>query len=938
MTSFGLRAFAMASLLLAAPALADKPIPAGEKIAPDPAVRFGTMVNGLRYAIMSNHSPSGAISIRLVMRVGSIDEADDELGYAHFIEHMAFRSTRQAPGGTLDNPFAAYGIALGRDQNAGTALETTLFNVDLPASGARGAGPILEWMRNAVDSILFTPAAVDAERGVVIAELQSRNGPIADLQRQVLHFQAGGLRFGNRDPGGTEESLKAATPQRLHAFYDRWYRPENAVLVIVGDAPADDLQHMAEQAFSTWKSRGEPGMRPPPPARLGARGIDAMTISGPALPSALGACRLEAKAGDTPVLEQRRREAYSQLWTQIIDNRFKHAVAETNSPLIAALALVSEALSDLDASCLVAVPTGDKWREALQLSQSELRRFGKDGPTQQELDEALEQLRAPLRGAATIAGTRKSAATAQEIVAALIKGRPFSAPDESLRVFELAVAGVTPADVRNAFARDWAGSGPLLTAAGPAAPSREDLLAAWRANETAAPLSAYADRKSATWLYSDFGPAGTVDRREALPEYVRLHFRNGTWLNFKQTRIQSKQVVMRVRFGPGESGLSAGQRWPAALGSGMIAEGGLGRMDYEQVESAMASTTWHFSLDAQPSAFVLSANPLTDQVESELQLLAAYMTDPGFRHNMDEKLPTSLDFIYRLYRTEPALVAGDALEHRLFGENASIPARDKMASWHAADFAGLLKPYLTAAPVEVTIVGDIGEAEAQAAVAGTFGAIPARPPMPKPAGDGPFRRFPDTLPPPFTVYHDGPKDKAAAILMWPLYVASAERRKEEYALALVNAVFKARLFQKVRVQMGKVYDPEVTRSMPDHADQGYLSATLQATPGDLDDLVAATRSIADDLARGSITQAEIDRERHLLVAARLAARQRNEPWAEVISGTRDEAVAMDELLAYPDQMAALTLDDVRKAASTWLKGAPAIVRALPRPAGSAAAP
>jgi zinc protease len=193
------------------------------------------------------------------------------------------------------------------------------------------------------------------------------------------------------------------------------------------------------------------------------------------------------------------------------------------------------------------------------------------------------------------------------------------------------------------------------------------------------------------------------------------------------------------------------------------------------------------------------------------------------------------------------------------------------------------------------------------------------------------------LPPPFTVYHEGPADKAAAMLIWPLYVARPERRKEEYALSLVTSVFRARLFQKVRVEMGKVYDPSVSDPMPDFADQGFLSVTLQATPGDLDALVAAAKNIAADLTAGSISQAEIDRERRLLVAARLDARQRNAPWADVIAGTRDEAVAMDELLAYPDQMAALSLDDVRAAAATWLKGAPAIVRALPRPAGSAAA-
>src|ERR1700736_3176693 len=168
MTSLRPRFLAAALLFLtAASALADTPIPAGATIAADPAVRFGTLANGLRYAIMPTQGPAGAISIRLVMKVGSFDEAEDELGYAHFIEHMTFRSTRQAPGGTLDNPFAAYGVALGRDQNAATMLDSTIFEADLPASGSAGLRPVLDWMKAAVEDVDFTPAAVDSERGVV---------------------------------------------------------------------------------------------------------------------------------------------------------------------------------------------------------------------------------------------------------------------------------------------------------------------------------------------------------------------------------------------------------------------------------------------------------------------------------------------------------------------------------------------------------------------------------------------------------------------------------------------------------------------------------------------------------------------------------------------------------------------------------------------------
>src|SRR5436309_204875 len=127
-----LRGVALAALafgLASGPARADKPIPAATAVAMDPAVKRGTLANGLRYAVMRNATPKGAVSIRLAMDVGSYLENDDELGYAHFIEHMAFRSTRQAPNGVLDNPFGALGVGFGRDQNAATTLTSTVYQV-----------------------------------------------------------------------------------------------------------------------------------------------------------------------------------------------------------------------------------------------------------------------------------------------------------------------------------------------------------------------------------------------------------------------------------------------------------------------------------------------------------------------------------------------------------------------------------------------------------------------------------------------------------------------------------------------------------------------------------------------------------------------------------------------------------------------------------------
>jgi zinc protease len=572
----------------------------------------------------------------------------------------------------------------------------------------------------------------------------------------------------------------------------------------------------------------------------------------------------------------------------------------------------------------------DKWKEAMAAQQVELRRFDRDGPTQQELDEAIEKLIAPMRGATVQADGRTSAGIAQEIADDDLAGRVFSSPDEALRTFGLAVAGVSTADIRKAFQNDWSGTGPLLVGMGPTPPPKEALTAAWRENEAAPAPVAYADsEKNVAWPYRHFGAAGRVDRREALPDFVRLHFVNGTLLNFKQTSFKSGEVEVRIRFGRGESGLAAADRAPIEFAVNLVPEGGLGKIDYEQIGSAFASTNWKFSLKVEPTAFELSSSPMWDQVQGELQLLAAYMTDPAFRPDLDNKMPTALDFVYRYLRTDPMAVADDALEQKLFAGLGTLPPKEVAIGWHAADFARLLKPALTQSPVEITIVGDTLEKDAVAAVAKTFGALPARSELPS-AAAGAVRRFPANLPDDVIAFHQGPQEKAAAIVMWPLYTAAPERRKEEHALSVLSGIFRERLFHEARVRMGKVYEADVANPMPDHGDQGFIAAQIQATPGDLDPLVGVARRIAADLAAGNIRQDELDRARQLLVAERTPMQKENAAWAGVLSHESEDPHALDDLLLYPAQMAALTLDDVRKAAATWLKREPVVARSLPQ--------
>jgi zinc protease len=270
-----------------------------------------------------------------------------------------------------------------------------------------------------------------------------------------------------------------------------------------------------------------------------------------------------------------------------------------------------------------------------------------------------------------------------------------------------------------------------------------------------------------------------------------------------------------------------------------------------------------------------------------------------------------------------------------------MPPRAVMDAWRSADFARLLKPALIAAPVELTIVGDVDEATATQLVARTLGALPPRPARDGARADARFLRIPDRSFPVTRATYQGPADRAAAQLIWPLYVASAARRSEEYALKLTAAIFDTELRQRIRTELGKSYSPQVATQTPDDADQGILVAQIESNPADVEQLVAETQAVARKIAAGDITADELEAARRPILSKVAALRGRNVWWAAAMDGSARNPGITEEAIGMVPLMSSITLDQVKAAAAKWLTRPPIVTIVTPdgaSGAGGGAAP
>ena len=260
------RLLASLPLLMAIPAAAQVPLKrpgvwahSYSDRAPDPGIRFGLLPNGLRYAVMHNATPTGQLSLRLYIGSGSMAEDDDQQGLAHYLEHMAFRGSTHVPDGEMMRVLQRHGLAFGADTNASTGQTATIYQFDFPRVDRDSIDTGLGFLREIASELTLSQASMDSERGVILSEERLRDSPGYRAVKAQYGFDLEGQRAPSRWPIGKVDVIQHAQAPRLRAYYEAHYRPDNAVLVAVGDIDAAAIEAQIKARFGNWQAKAPAG-------------------------------------------------------------------------------------------------------------------------------------------------------------------------------------------------------------------------------------------------------------------------------------------------------------------------------------------------------------------------------------------------------------------------------------------------------------------------------------------------------------------------------------------------------------------------------------------------------------------------------------------------------------------------------------------------------
>ncbi len=232
-----------------------------KKIPLDPNVKKGTLKNGLTYYIQNNGKPADKVELRLLVNAGSILETEDQLGLAHFMEHMNFNGTKNFEKNELVDYLQSIGVKFGADLNAYTSFDETVYILPIPSDDPekleKGFQILEDWAHNAT----LTDKAIDDERGVVLEEYRLGLGPDKRMMQEYLPKLMYGSKYANRLPIGTKENLDNFEYKDVREYYTNWYRPDLMAVVAVGDLDPAELEAKIKSHFGTIEKAKSPKKR-----------------------------------------------------------------------------------------------------------------------------------------------------------------------------------------------------------------------------------------------------------------------------------------------------------------------------------------------------------------------------------------------------------------------------------------------------------------------------------------------------------------------------------------------------------------------------------------------------------------------------------------------------------------------------------------------------
>ena len=789
----------------------------------------------------------------LVIASGSTNERDDQAGYAHFVEHMAFNGTTSFPENELVTYLRSIGMDFGAEINAHTTREETLYTLSMPLSDPDFFDTGLKVLKEWATEVTFDPLEVEKEKGVILEEMRLGLGPDETARIREVRGLLEGSAHADREPIGYEDSIKAATAKGLKDFYDEHYRPDRMAVIVVGDIDPVEVAKKIEREFSFPADDGQVRERPAfavePSSKLGFeltldpdfdRSIITYRKIVPYTP--------ETRIGDYSRLLRLRiaaeaiRLRLSDL-SRTGDTAWRDAYFDDD---------YFYGRTRLYSFTLTAAP-GSEFSAFAGLS-AEVERVRRFGFTESEFRRTVDMYRRWLGSLDVEDEDLKSVNFAEEYVRNFMYGEPVPGVvnervyiRDTLDSLTLEALNETGADILSAD------EGFVAVRARPGSETSgltEEAFGKILREARRVSLEPPAESGDESGLFDALPEPGSIVSEEKLAGgMTRLTLSNGATVLLKPTDYDRDAISFLAWSPGGYSVMPLEAQSAASFAPSLMAAAGLGTMSATRLDEVTAGLNAGLQWSIGENGEVFAGKTTPTDLEAFLRLVYLTSAEPGRDARVFEAARDRLAEDIEPYVQDPAYRFESAWSQDLFDGNPRVAPLDS-ASTRALDFGKtrdlILDALGDASEFTYVLVGDFDLETAKALVARHIGAIPAGkadepawslPLVPRQGGGR-------------VDYSFSEENRASVRMVWAAEAPWSWER--EATLEMMAAALNNRLLDALREDLGGTYVVSTRGAFSRQPVEQYsLVVQFDTDPHRVDELVTEVRAEVARLADGT---------------------------------------------------------------------------------------
>lgn len=889
----------------------------------DAKVITGKLDNGLTYYIRENKKPEKKVELRLVIKVGSIMEDDDQQGLAHMAEHMAFNGTKNFKKNDIVSYLQSIGVEFGNDLNAYTSFDETVYILPIPTDQPSNLEKGFQILEDWAHQVTYLDEDINSERAIILEESRMGKSGEERMFKKIYPELFKGSKYAQRLPIGVDSIIKTFNPDAIRRFYKEWYRPDLMAVIVVGDISKADAMQYISKHFSSIRSasnRKRDFASVPAYAENKAMVVTDKEATGyefsinyPAMPSQ-----------NPQTIGEYRKELLNSLYTSLLGNRLRELTQKENPPFVYAGANFGGYAKNYQSFSIQGSTGTNDVQKGIEATLVELERAKRFGFTEPELERARKNILTAYERSWNNRDKTESSQFADEYIRNFTDKEAVPGIDAEFEMIKQLLPTIKLAEVNAITDRFKNEKNRFTYVMGPAAgaklPSTDNIVAMLDAKASDPSIKPYEEKLIATNLLTTMPKEGKLvsSKKNTLLGTTELLLSNGVKVSLKVTDFKNDQILFSATRYGGLSNYSLKDKYSAENAVSMVASMGVGAFSPTDMGKALAGKSAMLRPSISNYTAGFSGNSSKKDIETLFQLLNLYVKEPRKDSALYKSVIQRGKAQVAMLGANPQVAFIDTLTKVLYNNNPLAPtAVPKIENFDKIDLDRSMAIYKErlgdVGGMNIVIVGSFDEKEMIALLEKYVAGLPA-------AGKSTYTDNKVKL---FTGINEfrfkkGKEDKSLiiGILHGEIPYSESTALKFSGLGDAMNIIITEEMREKIQGIYGGAATIEYSK-IPTGRFQLVLQ--LPCGPAKVDTLIAAFNHELKKMADVGVAQPYVDKVKKAWLEKYKVDAKTNEYWLSVLQSINRGETTADRILNAEKYFNALSTADIKEAAGIVMK-------------------